>query len=129
MVDRGFEFRCHRLDRVSKLTGENSVVAPLISQALPGNLMWFDVDDAWGHHKTFIISGMGIFWFCSCDSVKIFHELHQTITSRTDDVANSVSPQTKKADVMTHPELSQHVGLLTNSPPSPAGLRFIQSSD
>ncbi len=30
----------------------------------------------------------------------------------------SESPETKKADVMEHPEVSHHVGLLNNSPPS-----------
>jgi len=37
---------------------------------------------------------------------------------------------TKKADAMEYPEVSHHVGLLTNSPPAwisirPIGLRFI----
>lgn len=30
-----------------------------------------------------------------------------------------MSPQTKKTDVMEHPEVSPHVGLLTNSSPGP----------
>jgi hypothetical protein len=35
----------------------------------------------------------------------------------------------KKADVAEHPGGFDHVGLLVNEPPGPAGLLFIQSSD
>jgi hypothetical protein len=31
--------------------------------------------------------------------------------------------------VAEHPEVFDHVGLLVNEPPGPAGLPFIQSSD
>jgi hypothetical protein len=30
----------------------------------------------------------------------------------------------KKADVVEHPEVSDHIGLLVNKPPGPAGLPF-----
>jgi len=33
-------------------------------------------------------------------------------------------PQTKKADVVEHPEVFDHVGLLVNEPPGMAGLPF-----
>jgi hypothetical protein len=39
------------------------------------------------------------------------------------------APETKKADVMEHPQAFDHVGLLVNKPPGTAGLPFIQSSD
>ena len=35
----------------------------------------------------------------------------------------------KKADVMEHPWVFDHVGLLVNGPPGAAGLPFIKSSD
>src|SRR5271165_5876792 len=35
----------------------------------------------------------------------------------------------EKADVAEHPQGFDHVGLLVNEPPGPAGLLFIQSSD
>ena len=35
----------------------------------------------------------------------------------------------KKADVLEHPEVFAHVGLLFNEPPGQAGLPFIKSSD
>jgi hypothetical protein len=31
----------------------------------------------------------------------------------------------KKADVVEHPEVFDHVGLLVNEPPDPAGLPFV----
>ena len=34
-------------------------------------------------------------------------------------------PQTKKADVVEHPEVFDHVGLLGNEPPDPVGLPFL----
>jgi hypothetical protein len=33
--------------------------------------------------------------------------------------------ETKKADVVENPEVFDHVGLLVNEPPGPAGLPFI----
>jgi hypothetical protein len=38
-------------------------------------------------------------------------------------------PRTKKADVVEHPKVFGHVGLLFNKPPGKAELLFIQSSD
>jgi hypothetical protein len=35
----------------------------------------------------------------------------------------------KKADVVEHPEVFDHVGLLVDGPPGGAGLPFVQSSD
>ena len=35
----------------------------------------------------------------------------------------------KKADVVEHPEVFDHVGLLGNEPPDPVGLPFLSSSD
>jgi hypothetical protein len=40
-----------------------------------------------------------------------------------------IGRKTKKADVVEHPEVFRHVGLLFNKPPGLAGLLFIQSSD
>jgi hypothetical protein len=41
-------------------------------------------------------------------------------------VANVItSPRTKKADVAEHPQVFDHVGLLTNEPPGMAGLLSI----
>jgi hypothetical protein len=34
-------------------------------------------------------------------------------------------PQVKKADVVAHPEVFDHAGLLVNEPPGTAGLLFI----
>jgi hypothetical protein len=40
------------------------------------------------------------------------------------------SPQAqKKADVVKHPKVLNHVGLLCNEPPGAAGLPFIKSSE
>ena len=35
------------------------------------------------------------------------------------------SPQTEKADVVEHPEVFHHVGLLVNEPPDTVGLPFL----
>jgi hypothetical protein len=40
-----------------------------------------------------------------------------------------LSPRTKKADVAEHPEVFDHVGLLTNEPLGTAELLSIESSD
>jgi hypothetical protein len=40
-----------------------------------------------------------------------------------------VRQEQKKADVAEHPEAFDHVGLLSNEPPSRTGLHFISSSD
>jgi hypothetical protein len=37
----------------------------------------------------------------------------------------SHAAETKKADVVENPEVFDHVGLLVNEPPGPAGLPFI----
>jgi len=39
------------------------------------------------------------------------------------------TPGEKKTDVSEYPEAFEHVGLLVNKPPGPAGLPFAQSSD
>jgi hypothetical protein len=38
---------------------------------------------------------------------------------------SSAAPETKKADVVEHPKVFGHVGLLVNQPPGTAGLLFI----
>jgi hypothetical protein len=39
--------------------------------------------------------------------------------------ANSAAPETKKADVLKHPKVFHHAGLLVNQPPGTAELLFI----
>jgi hypothetical protein len=41
------------------------------------------------------------------------------------DRAGRPPPQTKKADVVKHPQVLNHVGLLFNEPPGTAGLPFV----
>jgi hypothetical protein len=49
------------------------------------------------------------------------YPLQMALTLRS----KTIQPRTKKADMAEHPEVLDHVGLLTNEPPGTAGLPFI----
>jgi uncharacterized membrane protein YagU involved in acid resistance len=56
----------------------------------------------------------------------VYHLISQFISSLAAGGCDVLAPpKTKKADVVEHPEVFDHVGLLVNGPPGAAGLPFI----